>query len=188
MRDPITKITALLLLATSLLVAGCGGSGAALENTPDWMAEKPSSENAIYGVGTGSASTLQTAIEKSKMRAQGDIATSIETQFNSMTKDFREEVGDEELSQFTQAQEQIVSQVLRGVRSEEQEIMKENGDYRVYTLMQMPIGQAAEQFLSQLQTNEEMYTRFRSSEAFEEMRKRVEEYEESQEAGTEQQK
>ncbi|WP_263835164.1 hypothetical protein [Salinibacter sp.] len=147
------------------------------------MAQKPSSENALYGAGTGSASSLQTAIEKSKMRAQGDIASSIEAQFNSMTRDFREDVSGEELSQFTQAQEQIVSQVLRGVQSEDQRVLKEDGEYRVYTLMQMPIGQAAEQFLSRLQTDEEMYTRFRSSEAFEEMRKRVEEYEESQNAG-----
>lgn len=187
MRNSITKIAALLLLAASLLVAGCGGSGAALEDTPEWMAEKPSSEQAVYGAGTGSASTLQTAIEKSKMRAQGDIASSIEAQFNSMTKDFREDVGGEELSQFTQAQEQIVSQMLRGVQSEDQKIMEEDEGYRVYTLMEMPIGKAAEQFLSQLQTSEEMYTRFRSSEAFEEMRKRVEEYESQQQKGAESQ-
>ncbi len=178
-----TACTTAFLLAFALAASGCGGSGAALENTPEWMAQKPSSENALYGAGTGSASSLQTAIEKSKMRAQGDIASSIEAQFNSMTRDFREDVSGEELSQFTQAQEQIVSQVLRGVQSEDQRVLKEDGEYRVYTLMQMPIGQAAEQFLSRLQTDEEMYTRFRSSEAFEEMRKRVEEYEESQNAG-----
>lgn len=178
-----TACTTAFLLAFALAASGCGGSGAALENTPEWMAQKPSSENALYGAGTGSASSLQTAIEKSKMRAQGDIASSIEARFNSMTRDFREDVSGEELSQFTQAQEQIVSQVLRGVQSEDQRVLKEDGEYRVYTLMQMPIGQAAEQFLSRLQTDEEMYTRFRSSEAFEEMRKRVEEYEESQNAG-----
>jgi hypothetical protein len=183
MRRSITKIAILLVLATSLLVAGCGGSGATLEDMPEWVAEKPTSESAMFGAGTGKASTLQTAIQKSKMRAQGDIASSMEAQFNSMTKDFREEVGGEELSQFTQAQERIVSQVLRGVQTEEQKVMRENGNYRVYTLMRMPIGQAAGKFLSQLQANEEAYTRFRQSEAFEEMRRRVEEYEKSQEAG-----
>ncbi len=183
MRRSITKIAILLVLATSLLVAGCGGSGATLEDMPEWVAEKPTSESALFGAGTGKASTLQTAIQKSKMRAQGDIASSMEAQFNSMTKDFREEVDGEELSQFTQAQERIVSQVLRGVQTEEQKVMRENGNYRVYTLMRMPIGQAAGKFLSQLQANGEAYTRFRESEAFEEMRRRVEEYEKSQEAG-----
>lgn len=183
MRRSITKIAVLLVLAASLLVAGCGGSEATLEDMPGWVSEKPTSESALFGAGTGKASTLQTAIQKSKMRAQGDIASSMEAQFNSMTKDFREEVGDEELSQFTQAQEQIVSQVLRGVQTEDQKVLRENGNYRVYTLMRMPIGQAAGKFLSQLQANEEAYTRFRQSEAFEEMRRRVEEYEESQETG-----
>jgi quinol monooxygenase YgiN len=172
-------IAPLLLLAVAIVVAGCGGSGAALEDMPEWVVEKPESENAMYGSGTGSASGLQTAIDKSKMRAQGDIASSIEAQFQSMTEDFREEVGDEELSQFTQTQRQVVDQVLRGVQAEDQKVIKEDDGYRVYTLMRMPVGAAADEFLSQLQTNEEAYTRFRKSEAFKRMQEAVDEYEES---------
>jgi hypothetical protein len=41
--------------------------------------------------------------------------------------------------------------------------------------------------MSKLQQNEEMYTRFRASEAFEEMNEAVEEYEEEQKRGTAQQ-
>lgn len=180
MRYSLQSIIVILFVAVSVAIAGCGGSQATLEDMPEWVTDKPDSQSAMFGAGTGKASGLQTAIEKSEMRAQGDIASSIEAQFNSMTKDFREDVNGEERSQFTQAQERIVSQVLRGVQSEEQKVIREGGNYRVYTLMRMPIGQAAGEFLSQLQTNEEMYTRFRSSEAFKEMRERVEEYEESQ--------
>lgn len=170
-----------LLLALVVVFAGCSGTeNATLEEMPEWVTQKPQNENAMYGSGTGTAPSLQTAIEKSKMRAQGDIASSIEAQFQSMTEDFREDVGSEELSQFTQAQRRVVDQVLRGAQAEDQKVLREGEEYRVYTLMEMPVGEAAEEFLSQLQTNEEAYTRFRKSEAFERMEEAVEEYEKSQ--------
>lgn len=176
------RIVTTVLLTLGTVLAGCGGSGAALEDVPDWVTDKPDSDQTMYGAGTGAASSLQTAIDKSKMRARGDIASSIEAQLLGMTKDFREEVSGEERAQFTQTREQVVSQVLRGTAAEEQEIVREDGKYRAYTLMRMPIGPAAREFLSQLEKSEELYTRFRSSEAFEEMRKRVEEYESKQES------
>lgn len=161
----------------SLLIAGCGSSGAALNEVPEWMTEHPEQENVLFGAGTGMSRTLQTATEKAETRARNDIASSMEVEFRGMTKDFREETGNESISQFTQVQKEVVSQVLHGTRTAEEKIIKEDGKYRAYVLLQMPIGPAADSFLSKLQKNEGLYTRFRASKSYEELRREVERYE-----------
>lgn len=173
------SFAALLLSAVlvPLLLVGCGGSGAALDEVPEWMTNPPEQENALLGAGTGVSRTLQTATEKAETRARSDIASSMEVELQGLTKDFREEVDGESLNQFTQVQKEVVSQVLRGVSVREEKVIKEDGRYRAYVLMEMPIGPAARSFLSKLRENEELYTRFRASEAFKELQKEVERYE-----------
>jgi ribosome-associated translation inhibitor RaiA len=154
----------------------------AIENMPDWMTNPPEDPNHLFATATSTSRSMQTAIDKAETSARGDIATSIQTKFSSLTKQFQEEVGtgsdSELLSQFTQAQKEVVSQVLNGSSVRERDVVTDQGIYRAYVLMEMPIGKAASELMSRLQQNQDMYTRFRSSQAFEELEKEVEKYEE----------
>ncbi|MFB6248024.1 MAG: LPP20 family lipoprotein [Salinibacter sp.] len=167
----------LVLLLAGGLVSACGGPGATLDDMPDWMAEKPESEQYLFGTATAVSDGLQTALKKAETRARGDIASTVEVRFQGLTKDFQEEAGDEYLEQFTQAQKEVVSQFLRGTQVRQQKVLEEDGRFRAYVLMEMPIGQASKQLLSKLKQNEALYTRFRASEAFQELQNAVEKYE-----------
>jgi len=178
----LTRTIALLAIAG--MISACGGPGATLDEMPEWMAEKPESEQYLLGTGTAVSDGLQTALEKAETRARGDIASTVEVRFQGLTKDFQEEVGDEYLEQFTQAQKEVVSQFLRGTQARERMVLEDEGRYRAYVLMEMPIGQASKQLLSKLKQNEALYTRFRASEAFQELQNAVEKYEQDKADGT----
>lgn len=167
-------------------LAACGGSDEAatddaIDEMPSWMASPPEDPNYLFGTASATSRNMQTAIDKAETQARGNIASQVETKFQSLTKQFQEEVGtgegSEYLEQFTQAQKEVVNQVLNGTTSRDRKVVTEDGVYRAYILMEMPIGKASQDLLSKLQQNEEMYTRFRQSQAFEELEEEVEDYE-----------
>lgn len=170
-----------LLLAAVLTagLTGCGSSGQALDEMPDWATDKPDSEQFIYGTGTGTSSNLQSALDKADLRAQADIASTLEDQVEELRRGFREDVNGNESEQFTQALEQVTSQVLRGVTSEETKVIEDGDGYRSYALVKMPIGEAYKKLLNQL--DQGASTRLRKSEAFEQLKKEVEKYESARE-------
>jgi hypothetical protein len=54
---------------------------------------------------------------------------------------------------------------------------KEGIHYRVYVLIEMPIGEANTALMAKIKANNNVYTRFRASEAFKELEEEVEKYE-----------
>ncbi len=173
-------ILAIPVLAFGLV--GCGGAEEAAETTveeaPSWMTETPSEEDYVFGAGTGVSGSYQMAIDKAETRAREDLASTLEVQVQSMTEDFQEEVGDEYLNQFTQTTRTVVNQTLQGTQARETKVLEEEGRFRAYALMEMPIGKAGKELLSKMKGSEELYTRFRKSEAFDRLQEAIENYEE----------
>jgi hypothetical protein len=99
-----------------------------------------------------------------------------------MGKRFVEETGlnddAELLGMFTQVSRSIVSDSLTGSRVVQQELGPRGNGYRAYVMMEMPIGEANARFVEKIRSQERLYTRFRASEAFEELDRMVREYEE----------
>lgn len=172
------------LLLGAVLV-GCGGGPEAAsekESVPDWYLNLPEDPEYVYAANTATSQKMQVAIDRATTGARGDLASNLETKIESMTKSFTEEIGDELREQYVEAQKEITSQVLQGTSPTEREVFQEEGgQWRAYVLMELPVGAAAEKFLSKVNNNDdEMYTRFRSSQAFEEMQEAVDDYEEEQ--------
>ena len=182
----------LLVIFIAVGLAGCSGakeaadlspeaSDATLQNMPSWFTSPPEESDYLFGTGTSTSRSMQMAVDKASTAARGNLATTLESKFEGLSKQFEEETGSssnsELLTQFTQAQREVVSQVLRGVSPRDRQIFNEEGIYRAYVLVEMPIGQAAAELMRKLQQNDDMYTRFRSTQAFEELDKQVEEYE-----------
>jgi hypothetical protein len=154
---------------------------------PEWYLNTPEDPNYVYAANTATSQRMQVAIDKATTGARGDLAASLETKIESMTKSFTEEIGDDLRQQYTEAQKEITSQVLKGTSPNQKEVFQQdNGTWRAYVLMELPVGEAAQQFLSKINSmskEDEMYTRFRSSQAFKEMKEAVDEYEKEQESG-----
>ena len=167
-------------------MTGCGGSEPVSDqdSVPDWYTETPDDPNHVFSSQSAMSQRMQVAVDKATTSARGDVASKLETQVEGMSKSFTEEIGDDMRQQFVETQKTVTSRVLRGTNVSQKEILqKDNGTYQAFVLMEMPIGKAAKEMMSKIKQNDEMYTRFRSSQAFKEMQKAVEEYEQEQQQG-----
>lgn len=177
------RLFGLLLLGVALV--GCGNNPDDPSNVPEWYLNTPEDPSYLYAANSATSQKMQVAIDKAMNGARGDLASNLETKIESMTKSFTEEIGDDLRQQYTEAQKAITSQVLKGTSPKEKEVFqKDNGTWRAFVLMELPVGKAAEKFMQKLNNrDEEMYTRFRSSQAFKEMKKAVDDYEKEQKQG-----
>jgi cell wall-associated NlpC family hydrolase len=148
---------------------------------PSWFIDnRPMDPHHIFAAATATAPRLQLASSKAASQARGDIAATIETRFQGLTKQFREEVGQgagaQEAAQFTQAYKSVVNRTINGSEVVKREIRRENGEYRAYVLMRMPIGQAQEKLMAQLEAQQQAFSRFRESGAYNDLQQDIQGY------------
>jgi hypothetical protein len=179
----------ILVVALALMVAGCAGSkkvdspkNVKPVKAPEWFMHPPENDNQLLGVATATSQDLQTAIDKAKQDGRVEIARQMDVRMAGLAKRFVEETGldndAELLGMFTQVSKSVVSDSLAGSRVSRQQLGREGRIYRAYVLMEMPIGEANRKFVEKIRAQERLYTRFRASEAFEELDAEVEKYEE----------
>ncbi len=191
--------TAILILMSVLLLVGCAGkkettgvspaTKEVMASIPDWYMSPPSDPNFIIETGTAISQDMQLARDKAADQARMGIAKTIETKFEGLSKRIQEEVGTDEdaqyLDMFTQATKAVVSTTLSGASIDKADIKPEGERFRAYVLMKMPIGASSEALLKKLKQQEQMYTRFRSTQVFEELEKETEKFEQfKKEEGT----
>jgi hypothetical protein len=164
-------------------LAACGGSESVseMENVPEWYLNPPEDPNHVFAAQSATSQKMQVALDKATSGARGELAGNLETKVEEMNKSFTEEIGDEMRQQFVETRKTITSRVLRGTSAANKKVIRQdNGTYRAFVLMDMPIGKAAKELMSKVKQNDEMYTRFRASQAFKEMEQAIEEYEKEQ--------
>jgi hypothetical protein len=149
---------------------------------PDWYLTPPEDPNYIFASKTATSQDMQLAIDKATTDARAEIGRTVELKLEGLQKRFDEEVGVREnatlLSQYTQATKTVVSTSLTGSQVKQNEIFKDGEIWRAYILVEYPIGAANDAFVQQIKKQEELYTRFRSSETFKELEDEVKKYEE----------
>lgn len=152
-----------------------------LRNLPGWYSKPPADDKFLYGPATAVSRDLQLAINKAETEGRNNIAQQLEVKYGAINKRFAEEVGRDGgaqlLDQYTQVYKATVSQVLYGSRARQQTMRVEGGVYRAFVLMELPIGEMSKKLLDQIRAQEQLYTRFRASEAFKELDAEVEKYE-----------
>lgn len=173
-------------MCVAVLAIGCGGGSKALQETsegevPEWFTNVPQDPNYLFAVNTATSRDLGLAMDKAITGARAEIARQMEVRVSGLQKRFDEEVGigeDSQLMQmFTQATKTVVSQALNGSRTRYQKQVKDGNLWRAYVMVEYPIGAANQALMEQIKKNQEMYTRFRASEAFQELEDEVEKYE-----------
>jgi hypothetical protein len=181
------RIAAIAALAISLVA--CGGAkkmptthGKKGLKTPEWFVKPPEEKDALVGVATATSLDLQTAIDKAKQDGRVEVARQMDVRMKGLSRRFVEETGLDEdaelLGMFTQVSKSVVSDSLTGSHVAKQQLGREGGVYRAYVMVEMPIGEANAAFVEKIRSQERLYTRFRASEAFEELDREVQEYEE----------
>jgi hypothetical protein len=186
---PALRLLTIALVATSLAChrgprstdLSPPPSRATLRAMPGWYLKPPKDDQYVFGAATAVSQDLQIAIDKAQAEGRNILAQQLEVKYGSLTKRFAEETGraadSQLLDQYTSVYKATVSQVLYGSRARQQEVKPEGGVYRAYVLMELPTGEAAKRLMEQVKANEQMYTRFRASEAFKELDAEVQRYE-----------
>ena len=182
-------IAGLLLGLLLPLVAACGSKSTNLtpspqketiKNMPEWYLEPGVDEDHLYAAATATSKDVQTAVDKAKARARGDLATQMQTRMTNLTKDFQEETGEaddsEYLQYFSATTKSVTDQVLSGSRVEKKHPVIEGDIWRAYVLMSLPIGPANKLLMEKIKANEKVYTQFRATKAFEELQEELEAY------------
>ena len=184
-----------LLFTIILLSIGCASRGVTEVKgieIPDWYLNPTQDDNYIIGKATATSQDLQLSIDKAKQQARLDIAENLESHIMGLIKKFEEEIGDVEegefLQQFTQVSKNVVDQTLVGSRVRKQEVKEEGKGFRAFMMMELPVGEAREKLLELLSSgeNENLYTRFRASQSFQELKEEIEslrEYKEGEKEG-----
>jgi hypothetical protein len=152
-----------------------------LRNLPSWYAKPPLDDKYLFGPATAVSRDLQIAINKAQVEGRNLLAQQLEVKYGALNKRFTEEVGrgadSQLLDQYTQVYKAVVSQVLYGSRPRQQSLRTEGDVYRAFVLMELPLGEMAKKLMDQIKAQEQLYTRFRASEAFKDLDAEIERYE-----------
>lgn len=177
---------AMLVALTAAVIIGCGGGSKSLQDVsecdiPEWYTTVPVDPNYLYAARTATSQDMQIAQDKATTDGRTEIGRQTDLKVQGLQKRFDEEVGlnaDATLmSQFTQANKTVVSTSLSGSRVKTQELCKDGDMWRAYVLVEYPVGAANEALMQQLKKNNELYTRFRASQAFKDLDSEVQKYE-----------
>lgn len=183
MADILKKATFILL--AGIFVAGCGGDIEIRPVTnidvPEWYIDPPVSDDAFYSANTASSRDLQMAVDKAKQAGRADIALQTEVKVKALVKRFQEEVGLAEESEFleiaTNVSKSVASNTLTGCTVDKQEIRQEGGLFRAYVLMILPLDSTKVELYNNINSQQNLYTRFRAGQAFKELEQEVKDFE-----------
>lgn len=185
------KIRLLLtFVIAGFLAIGCGSSEEAADNEvtglPGWYTNPPSNDSEyMYAVGEGVSTRRSMARKEAMANARAALTLKLESEVSAMQKNFAEEttsgVNSNYSEVFTDVSKSLGEQTLRGVEVDESKFYRrdDNTRHEVLLLVRMPIGEAAdamnEALENTLSRDEELYTKFKASKAFEEMKNSIEE-------------
>lgn len=176
----------LVLFALGLLMAtGCGGGAKApvtdpadtSASWPGWFNKVPTDPDFNLAAATATSQDVQMAIDKAELEAQGQLARQISTQLQDLMTRFLEEVGSgadaQLLDKATSATKRTTDEALTGARIREQQTLREGDIWRAFVLAEVPVATAEKALLGGITKDEELYTRFRESQAFQALEKSV---------------
>jgi hypothetical protein len=172
-----------------LFIVSCGGEKAVTANSsmPSWIMVPPQdTEEFFYAPGQAESTRQGTALRTAEANARQAMATKLKVKVSALQKTFEEEVQSgpnaNYASTFSSASEQLVNNTMNGTtrdRAECEQLNPEvtggNVNQRCYVLVRMPVGQARSVLENALSKDEELYTKFKASKAFEELENKLHE-------------
>ena len=181
-------ITIAFLGIIALTLMGCSSgsqtvAGTSTGDIPDWYMNVPSDPNMFFAPNTQVSQDLQLAIDKAVQGGRVGIGQQVETKITALQKRFTEETGTANnaqlLDQFQQVSKTVVSTSLSGSKVKQQKVVKDGNNWRVYVLVEYPVGAASQALLQQIKNNEQMYTRFRATQGYKDLDEEAKKLEDS---------
>ncbi len=149
------------------------------DSVPDWMLNLPAEDEAFYSAGTAASRDMQLAIDKANLAAKRTLADRIGGELSSQIKEFVIESGDMYEGDIItldveRTTKNIMAQInVAGYKPSKLEVYPLGTMYRVYALLEYPIGGANDILVQQIRKNRALYAHVRSSVAFKELEAEV---------------
>lgn len=189
-----------LISLAFIFAMGCGGSKEVAQPSGDFeVIEDPFQDmtdmsmtiidgGGVAAVGQGTSARQDLAKKKAETDARAGLAQIFNTKVQNMSKQFQEEIGsadDSEINEaFTSVTKTLTSQLLQGAVTKKAKYLrnKENGQYTAGVVVAIEPNKVNMSILDELQKKDKkLYERFRASQAYDELKQEMEEYEEKQE-------
>jgi len=180
------SLIAVLLTLLSIAVFGCastpdpGDSGENPSGPLQDLADEIIESGGLAAVGIGESSRISMARMKAKERGRAEIAHVVQSKIDSLRKDFMEEVGEGEGAEvnalFSSVSKNLATQKLVGSVPKKLEHNTQGGVVTAYALMVVNPKVVLDTFKNVGNTEKALYTRFRASQAFDELEEEVEKY------------
>lgn len=114
-----------------------------LSEAPKWMSQLPTSANAVFANGSAVSSDLGMADNKAKLMAYGKICMAAGGRVDQNSRVFLQDSGDSSYESSEMAIRSVCPSVdITGVETREIKRVSENGRYRSYVLVALPVGDA----------------------------------------------
>lgn len=146
-----------------------------LDLTPEWITNPlEDTTEFLYSTGSFVSSRRASAEQQAVLLARTNMASKLSTKIEALEKLFMEEVSSGERanfsSAFTLATQSITSQTLTGATPHRVEFRSmPDGRFEAFVLTRMPVGEARAALENALSNDEEMFVRFKESQAFKEL-------------------
>lgn len=144
---------------------------------PDWYVNPPKDDKTIVATASATSADMQLALTKAQTVARATLAEQLEATYNVLTKQFAEEVGRDStsqlLDQFTRTVQGVVHTTLVNTTPTQQHLQDEPAGYRAFVLMSVSRNDVAARLLREIKSNEILYTRLRSTQAFKDLEKAI---------------
>ncbi|MBD3224022.1 MAG: hypothetical protein GF313_04795 [Caldithrix sp.] len=141
----------------------------------------------VAAVGQGTSKRQDLAKKKAETDAKGQLAEIFNSKVQRMNKSFQEEIGsadDTEINEaFTTVTKTLSSQVLKGAITKKVKYMRdpETGQFTAAALVAIEPNKVNMSILDELQKKDKkLYERFRASQAYEELKNEMQDYEKQQ--------
>ena len=178
----VSKIMLILLILLALCLVACGGgskkkpAGPTKAYEPEWYG-KPGDAVHVFAYGNATFQSRAAAESSARSRALAEAAMQVEVHVQTMTKDFISEAGinnPEVLSMVEQVTKTVANQTFSGAfRSNHQTVVLPDGSHQAFVQWAIPKEQINRDLVDRVSREQALYTRFRASQAFEELEKSV---------------
>jgi len=161
------------LLAAAVALAGCGCAGGCgggtHPNLPDWYLNTPEDPNYVYATATADDEQMQVAIDTAMAKTRTDLAAHLDVKLKSYTHAFADTLDGRLGRQLAATRQRTARTLAEEAVPTKKEVYKEDGTWRAFVLIEMPVTEVAQELLTGLEKHEELYTRFRESSSYQEV-------------------
>ena len=146
---------------------------------PEWFKEMPKHDRNIYSAGTATAPDIQLAIDVATLNAKTVLADRINGKLDSMTKLFVAKIGQSDIDTSviteieTVTKNVIASVDVAGYTQIKLDVLPAGTQYRAFVLLEYSDLEATKIMMNRLRKDRMVYSRIRSTKAWEELEREV---------------